>query len=83
MGGTINVEEIEGYVEEDCMELREEKVQMVRKGEEKKERKKGFNDVGPIWGNHRGPKSVKTEGKSRCKAINGKCLNRNKGNEQN
>ena len=32
MGGGI--EEIEGYVEEDCLELREDQAQIVKKGEE-------------------------------------------------
>ena len=36
--GTINIEEIQGYVEEDFMELREEQVQIVKKGEEKEKK---------------------------------------------
>ena len=48
------IEELEGLVGDDCMELCEEQVQMIKK-EEEEEKQKGFSFFGPIWRNHCGP----------------------------
>ena len=68
-GGEITtIEELEGFAGDDCMELREEQVQTIKK-EEEEEEKKGFSSFGPIWGNQFGPMSDKTEGNQDAKHL--------------
>ena len=58
------------------MELREEQVQIVKKGEE--EGKNVSTTLALFGGNHRWPMPVKTEGKSRCKTTDGNGHTKNK-----
>ena len=62
------IEEIDGLVGGECMKLREEQAQMVRKRRRKGET--SFSRIGHIWRNRCGPMSVETEGKSRRESNN-------------
>ena len=65
-GEVTTVEELEGLVGDECMELREEQVQMIKKMEK---RKTSFSCIGPFCGNHFGPRPTEMEGKSRCEST--------------
>ena len=80
-GGEITtIEELEGLVGDECMELREEQVQMIKKM--KKKRKTSFSCVVPFWGNHCGPMSTEMEEKSRCESTYRNCHTENRRNQQ-